>query len=205
LEFYFRLAFAFASGVQYHLHGHLARSVQKPDQHLQKLNLAATAVSVALLSNAFLSPDRTTEKAGDELQQVMRIKEQVAAVSVNECVNEEIQATGTQFWRTAITFRIDSPNESVLRDDNFTVPVPAFFYKAGSAIFWANSSDQNIGGSLPNQSKAEIRTLEDFRGFWDELAATEQVFELGDLPTQLSLFDGHAKTDLARGTLSPRR
>jgi hypothetical protein len=64
---------------------------------LQKLDLAATAVSVALLSNAFLSPDRTTEKARDELQQVMRIKEQVAAVSMNECVNEEIQATGTQF------------------------------------------------------------------------------------------------------------
>ena len=61
---------------------------------LQKLNLASTAVSIALLSNAALAPSPVVEGATRELRQLTRIKEQAKFSTFTGCAEDEIAASG---------------------------------------------------------------------------------------------------------------
>jgi hypothetical protein len=183
---------------------------------MQKLNLAATAAALALLSNALLAPDPKTQKAEEELLRLMRIKEQVNKLSPNDFIAEALKnilaAEYSYIFYKIINFDMEATkNLDLLNGSGFGFTVLSFFYSAGHDIRWIYPSDAGPPQSMAGDS---IKAADDekivsriafdaIRMLWNDLGQPKHIFEITDQPRLLSLRAGPSQGEDKGAKLSP--
>jgi hypothetical protein len=150
---------------------------------LEKLNLAATAVSIALLSNAALVPNPDFQKAVQEFRQLLRIKDQAKSTTFTGCVAEEIGK-----GLSKIEFNWGYPTPSQWQNLRFKADFPSYFFIndfGAVAELPVVDDDPSISPAEPRFGDAV--DIETFRENWNNLAVTPRLLELCDPPKIIAI------------------
>jgi hypothetical protein len=159
---------------------------------MQKIHLAATAAALALLSNALLFPTSVTKTASGEMEQLLRIKEHADASRVRELLTDaiatkvDISPSDTRRFYISSGSGIQSDTLNIFRSCNLETTVPQIFsVSKDNEVVWASGSEekafQSHGGIVSyNSQVAEFDTFESFQNLWDNLLATQRIFQTND-------------------------
>jgi hypothetical protein len=121
---------------------------------LQKLSLAATAVSVALLSNAFLAPDNIAEAADKELGQLKNIKEQAKDSSVSEVIKIGLGLEPPFVGLPqVVVFTAQFPKNPILGNVAFLATIPPIFYRTDAGTVWITRPENPPQAGKPSSSR----------------------------------------------------
>jgi hypothetical protein len=132
---------------------------------MQKLSLAIVVVSIGLFSNVVLSHSSIERKAGDELAQLLRIRDQIANDSAVDVVHRRLPSEFAWFKEDAnqhvfvpFHLKLKIGHDPTFLED-VTVGIPDVLYNT-------DFSD------LDRKSFNQIQTLQEMRKVWDTIYST---------------------------------